>query len=205
MQKLNTLLWVSIVILFISCKHDMDEQSEKIFTAKFSKINCYESDTISIQVLSGDEIYTGKITWNDINISQSGNGYIFIAPTIYTDVTELNLIAKVNEQTLSRKISITKRAFKEPLVSYQTTIQPLLTNTCNYSGCHANGSRAGKIELSIYDSIMRSVVPYNASASLLYTALVKTDPLRIMPPAGKLHDYKIEEVRLWIEQGGKLN
>ncbi len=205
MQQLNILIWISLVAFAVSCKHSVDEEAEKDLSTTFSATTCYEQDTIHIQVFLGNEIYKGNVVWNNINVSKVNNEYIFIAPAIYTDSSALLLTAQVTEQTYSQTILVTKRAFQHTPVSYQATVQPLLTSNCNFSGCHANGSRAGKVELSVYDSVMKSVVPYNAAASLLYASLIKTDPLRIMPPAGKLHDYKIEEVRLWIEQGAKSN
>lgn len=203
MQQLSTLVWISLVAIMFGCKHEVSETPQKTLTTKLSGNLCYEQDTIHIQVFLGEEIFTGNVTWNNINVSKFNNEYLLIAPTVYSDTASVQLTASAGNQKCSQTIIVTKRAFKYPAVSYTTIIQPLLTGNCNFSGCHANGSHAGKIELSVYDSVMKSVVPYNATASLLYASLIKTDPLRIMPPAGKLHDYKIEEVKLWIEQGAK--
>jgi Planctomycete cytochrome C len=113
--------------------------------------------------------------------------------------------ATYQKQQSTVQLKITKKAFQQPVVSYAQTIKPLLANNCNFSGCHANGSRGGKVELSVYDSVKTSVFPFNADASKLYFSLIKTDPLRVMPPAGKLHADKIQSVWLWIEQGALNN
>lgn len=204
MKKLNILLWVNMLLVFVACKHEPEDQSLKL-ALSFSQTNCYEEDTLLIQVLVNDKPYSGTIKWNRTDIVSSGEKHRFIVPHIFSESISMELTAQVEKQTSSQNIVITKRAFKNPLISYQNTIQPLLENNCNFSGCHGNGSRAGKTELSCYDSTMKIVAPFNATASLLYIALTKTDPIRVMPPAGKLHDYKIEEVRTWIEQGAKNN
>jgi hypothetical protein len=205
MKKLNILLWVNILVVLVSCEHKPEEPSALTLTFSVSQTNCYEGDTLNLSVTVNDKPYSGSVRWNRSEIVRSADAYTFIVPPIQSDSISTQITATVESQTSSQTIQISKRAFKFPLVSYQNTIQPLLTGNCNFSGCHANGSRAGKVELSCYDSTLKSVAPYNSSASLLYIALVKTDPLRVMPPAGRLHDYKIEDVRVWIEQGAKDN
>jgi hypothetical protein len=205
MKKLNILLWVNILFVVISCEHKPDETSLVKLELSVSQTNCYEGDTLHLLVSVNDKPYSGNIRWNRSEIVRSGDSYNFIVPSIQSDSLFTKITATIESQTSSQTIQVSKRAFKYPLVSYQNTIQPLLTGNCNFSGCHANGSRAGKVELSCYDSTLKSVAPYNSNASLLYIALVKTDPLRVMPPAGRLHDYKIEDVRVWIEQGAKNN
>lgn len=191
--------------MLVACEHKPDESSVVKLNLSVSQTNCYEGDTLHLFVSANDKSYSGNVSWNRSEIVRSGDAYTFIMPPIQSDSISLQLTATVESQTSSQTIQVSKRAFKYPLVSYQNTIQPLLTGNCNFSGCHANGSRAGKVELSCYDSTIKSVVPYNSNGSLLYIALVKTDPLRVMPPAGRLHDYKIEDVRVWIEQGAKNN
>jgi hypothetical protein len=203
MHQLYRILWFSL--LLVSCKHGIDKPIPQHIQINLTHSICYEGDTVAIQVWVNEVLYTGTIHWNTIHINHSHDHYQFIAPTITTDSVLVSLTAQLENQTVTQSISIRKEALRHPLISYAQTIQPLLTNNCNFSGCHGNGSRAGKIELSVYDSAKHYVAPFNASSSLLYIALVKTDPLRVMPPAGQLHDYKIEEVRLWIEQGAQKN
>jgi hypothetical protein len=207
MKKLNILLWVSLLTLFIACNHSYKEDETTAFklTLSFSKTSCYTGDTLQIRVFVDDKPYSGKVSWNRPDIFHSEYEHLFIVPQIPSDSMIMEISAKLETQTVSQNIKILQRGFMKPLVSYQNTIQPLFTGNCNFSGCHGNGSRAGKVELSCYDSTMKSVAPYNANSSLVYIALIKTDPLRVMPPAGRLHDYKIEEVKSWIEQGAKNN
>jgi hypothetical protein len=201
MTKLNILLWASLFLL-VSCAHTKEDT---LLELKLSKGSCYESDTVSMQVLINNIPYEGTVRWNQNDIIPLKNSYLFIPSPIHQDSLTINITATVNGQNSTRELIIYNAEGKFPSVSYASIIQPLLTGNCNFSGCHGNGSRGGKVELSIYDSVMQSVTPFNASSSLLYVALVKTDPLRVMPPAGMLHDYKIEDVRVWIEQGARNN
>jgi hypothetical protein len=205
MQKSGILLWVNLVVFLFSCKHENIEQNQPELKMIFSRVSCYESDSVWIDLFVNNQPYTGDVQWNNPTITLLGNSYLYVAPVIHADSTEIPITATLKEKTVSQTIGIVKHAFKNPPVRYQNTIQPILTNNCNFSGCHGNGSRAGRITLETYDSILLSVVPYNAPSSLLFNALIKTNPMRIMPPAGKLHDYKIEEVRIWIEQGAQNN
>jgi hypothetical protein len=205
MQKLNILLWVSCLFWAVSCKHEQEQTPETNLQLSFSTTSCYDGDTIMISAYVNGTPYTGELNWNGAVIEHSGYSYSAITPLIYTDSTSLLITAQLGTQKISQVIRIKKRALSKPIVSYLNTIQPLLNSNCNFSGCHGNGSRAGKVELSCYDSTLKSVAPYNANASLLYIAMVKTDPLRVMPPAGKLHDDKIEHVKTWIEQGAGKN
>jgi hypothetical protein len=205
MLKVNILVSVLTGCLLMACNHDANETNEPDFSFTLSRLSCVEGDTIDINVWVDGALYTGDVHWNASAIERIGQHHIFIAPRIFSDSSLITLAAQFDGKTASQQVLVQKKALLAPSVSFGQTIQPLLAGNCNFSGCHGNGSRAGNVVLSIYDSVRLTVMPFNAHASLLYIALIKTDPLRVMPPAGQLHDYLIEDVRLWIEQGAQNN
>lgn len=80
-------------------------------------------------------------------------------------------------------------------VSYSTTIALTMTKYCN--GCHSGGSPQGGIDLTTY----ANVAVYAANGSLL-GSVQHIDPYTPMPYGGSfLPDCKIDEIRIWIENG----
>ena len=168
----------------------------------------------STQVLkTGDSLsfYTyhaqGDVTYGLMpNIGTLITTKYYVAPsTLLKDSTWVTLYAKTSTQTTSSKILLVKSQPTDSVISFAQIIQPLMVANCNFNGCHGNGSRAGNVELSSFDSAVKYVIPYQPNQSLLYTSLIKSDPLRRMPPAGPLHAYKINWVSKWIEQGANNN
>jgi hypothetical protein len=106
-------------------------------------------------------------------------------------------------------------------VDFETQIQPIFTNSCAFSGCHAGSSPGGGMLLSInnaysnlvdVDSDLRPgwtrVVPGDAEASLLIQKLtipgLSTPELGSrmpQPPALPLDNADIELIRRWINEG----
>jgi hypothetical protein len=190
-------------LLIAACKNEPEENSI-LLNIEAPKLVFSEGDSIIFR-LKANNNQVAADTWTTTigNIDNSGN---WIAPLhISADTILAMIVATYQNKQTSIQIQITKKAFQENTVSYALTIQPLLANNCNFSGCHANGSRAGKVELSVYDNVKNNVIPFNADGSKLYFSLIKTNPLRVMPPAGKLHANKIQSVWLWIEQGARNN
>ena len=163
-----------------------------------------EGDTVLLEVTQANATLSG-VSWNVSNVKPTATGYQWIAPLIETDTVRINLIATFGGKTDVVEVFIYKRAFRAPTVSYAQFVVPLFEQNCNFSGCHGNGSRAGKVSLITYDSTAQFVKPYAASKGILFAAILRDDPLRWMPPAGKLQAAKIEQLRLWIEQGARNN
>lgn len=207
MNSSNVLRWVSVLVccsIFLYACTNTKEETTPVLSFYSPPTVCVEGDTIPFQLRANNEP-VADASWTTTLGSITNTGR-WIAPAhIDADNMHATIAAVYQNQQTMLEITITKKAFQQPLVSYAQTIQPLLTNNCNFSGCHANGSRGGKVELSVYDSVKTSIIPFNADASKLYFSLIKTDPLRIMPPAGKLHPDKIQSVWLWIEQGARNN
>lgn len=205
MTLLNVPRWLSILLCLsiLACTSKTDE-TDPLLKVVPSVQQCAENEHVWMSLVAdGKPVVAEQWTASVGTIDYNGN---WTAPThIETDTLEAIITAAYMNQYARLKIPISKQAFQQPAVSYTQTIQPLLINNCNFSGCHANGSRAGKVELSSYDSVAKNLIPFNAPASKLYYSLIKTDPLRVMPPAGKLHADKIQSVWLWIEQGAQHN
>lgn len=140
------------------------------------------------------------------NIGEFKSGNWYVAPSsIATDSTQINIKVTDDARQATAIITLVKSDVNDTIISFNKTILPLMVANCNFQFCHGNGSRAGKVELSSYDSVMKSVTAFKPNNSLLYTSLLKSDPLRRMPPAGPLHAYKINYIKKWIEQGALNN
>ena len=197
------LLFVSVLLCSIACqnKPQTDEPLPLQLNALTTRV--YTGDTV-ILFLKGNTS-NADVTWN-IPVTKRNDSFIWVVQRIAADSVVQLVSATVKSQTTSISFSVMNSAYRDSIVSFSRTILPLMQANCNFSGCHGSGSRAGRVSLHDYDSIrLYSVIPYEAASSKLYYSLIKTDPLRVMPPAGKLHGYKIESVRLWIEQGAKRN
>ncbi len=194
----NILLIFSLSIL-IACTSSQDEEMSLQTSTHVLKTG----DTLSFYTYHAKGDVSYRVAPNLGSLVSAQN---YKAPlTLLTDSTWVTLYAQTATQTASSNILLVKAQATDTVISFTQTIQPLLVANCNFTGCHGNGSRAGRVELSTYDSVVKYVVPYQPSQSLLYTSLIKSDPLRRMPPAGPLHTYKINWVSKWIEQGAVNN
>lgn len=197
------LLSVSVLLCSVACQNEPQTDQPISLELNTLTTRVYTGDTVML-FLKGN-INNDAVTWN-IPAEQRNDSFIWVVQRITTDSIVQPVSATLKSQSISRLFSIINRAYRDSVVSFSRTVLPLMQANCNFSGCHGSGSRAGRVSLHNYDSILfYSVIPYEAASSKLYYSLIKTDPLRVMPPAGKLHAYKIESVRLWIEQGAKQN
>lgn len=200
-QLMRKHLLIALISL-AACKH----QPEEIVTSlqlTSSQTILYEGDSMQLTLTQNNQQIQAE-NWSISYGSISPSG-LYISETIQTDTLQVIINATYKGQQATTKLSLVKRAFLSPPVSFTQTVLPIFVSNCNFTGCHGNGSRASKVELSCYDSVVQSIVPYNAMGSRVYFSLVKTDPLRIMPPAGKLHQQKIDAIKNWIDQGAKEN
>ena len=98
-------------------------------------------------------------------------------------------------------------------VFYSKDILPIIQKHC--ITCHAEeNEHPSELFMDSYESLMRggrhgkTVVPGNATESLMHRKLLPNPPFgRMMPPSKKLKlsEEQIETIRLWIEQGAKKN
>lgn len=201
---MNKIFNVCIVLLvFLSaCKNKVDDASNALLINP-EKAIIRTGDSILFTITNATINSVIKLQPN-IGEFKSGNWYV--APSsIVTDSTQINIKVTDDTRQVNATITLLKSDVNDTIISFSKTILPLMVANCNFQFCHGNGSRAGKVELSSYDSVMKSVTAFKPNNSLLYTSLLKPDPLRRMPPAGPLHAYKISYIKKWIEQGALNN
>ena len=201
---MNKIINVCIVLLVLlsACKNKLDDAS---YTLLVNPKQVYLKTGDSIQfAITNATINTVINLQPNIGEFKSGNWYV--APSsIVVDSTPINIVVMDDEKQAKASITLLKSDVNDTIISFNKTILPLMVANCNFQFCHGNGSRAGKVELSTYDSVMKSVTAFKPNSSKLYLSLLKADPLLRMPPAGPLHAYKINYIKKWIEQGALNN
>jgi len=94
-------------------------------------------------------------------------------------------------------------------VYFVNDIEPLLKSNCAYKGCHGDGSAEDGVELSTYNSIIRTgdVEAFRPGESDLYEVLVEKDRDEAMPPLPNnlLSQEQIDKIYTWIAQGALYN
>ncbi len=97
--------------------------------------------------------------------------------------------------------------FPKTNVSFYEQVLPLFEQTCDFSGCHDDGTQAGGLALTSYASIVNGppgvVVPHDTSGSILLQRLKGIGPL--MPPARALNSNQINGIKQWILEGAPAN
>lgn len=106
---------------------------------------------------------------------------------------------------------------EEDPVSFAGAVQPILTQNCATSGCHASPGPIAGLDLSAgqaYGNLvgvasggnpsLLLVSPAVPDSSLIYLKLT-AQGASLMPPGGSLPAEEIETVRSWIEEGAADN
>lgn len=92
-------------------------------------------------------------------------------------------------------------------VYFEQEIQPILSSTCAFSGCHNESSARDGIVLTTYGNLMTSgiVKAGDPTGSELFEVITETDPAEIMPPApnSALSTEQITMIETWIRQGAQ--
>lgn len=195
-------LGIALLVLFPACKNVADDPSNTLLVEP-KQVYLKTDDSIQFFITNTSANSVIKIQPN-IGDLKSGNWYV--APSsILTDSMQLSLDITDDARQTRAIITLVKSDENDTVISFNKTILPLMIANCNFKFCHGNGSSAGKVELSAYDSVIKVVNLYQPKTSLLFASLLKQDPLRRMPPAGPLHAYKIDHIKKWIEQGALNN
>jgi hypothetical protein len=112
---------------------------------------------------------------------------IFVFSTCYYDKADL-LYPSINNQCDTSN------------VTYQLTIQPLMSSYC--LGCHSNNNAAasgGNIKLQDYASVQ-------ANIAKIYSAVSQQSGTSPMPKnSNKLSDCIITEIKIWKDKGAPNN
>jgi hypothetical protein len=201
---MNKIINICIVLLGLlsACKNTVDDASNTLLVNP--KEACLKTGDSVQFTITNATINTVISLQPNIGEFKSGNWYV--APSsIVIDSAQINIKVADDARQAMATITLVKSDVNDTIISFNKTILPLMVANCNFQFCHGNGSRAGKVELSTYDSVMKSVTAFKSNGSILYISLLKVDPLRRMPPAGPLHAYKINYIKKWIEQGALNN
>lgn len=187
-----------LVLVNFSCRHNPLVTTPDPLTITPLSVTMHPGDSILLETGPGH-----VVSWNiepEVGIITSQNFYKAPSSLLH-DSAKVLVKADNGSETATCSVTIVKQDVNDTAISFSKTILPLMEGNCNFKGCHGNGSKAGKVELSNYANTMKTVYPYQPGKSLLYISLIKSDPLRRMPPAGALHQYRIDYFRKWIEQG----
>jgi len=94
-------------------------------------------------------------------------------------------------------------------VYFVNQIYPILQSNCAFSGCHGGGSAQDGVDLTSYESIIRTadVKAYDLRGSDLYEMITESDPDKRMPPPpnNPLSSEQIGLIANWINQGALNN
>ncbi len=94
-------------------------------------------------------------------------------------------------------------------VYFRNDILPIIQGSCAFTGCHGDGSAQGGVDLTSYESIIRTaeVVPFNLGDSELYEVITENDADKVMPPAPQnpLTPTQIQLIAKWILVGAPNN
>jgi hypothetical protein len=188
----------AILLVFVSCRHNPFIAEPGVLSINPASVMLHTGDSVLLEVKPGN-----NASWKiEPEIGEITSGNYYKAPSsILNDSVKVLLKASNGTETASSTVTVIKKDINDTAISFSRTILPLMEGNCNFKGCHGNGSKAGKVELNNYTNTMKTVYPYQPGKSLLYISLVKADPLRRMPPAGALHQYRIDYFKKWIEQG----
>lgn len=195
--------FICLISLFCSCKHEPElVNPQLIINPSFAYIRT--GDSISLDIRGASEAYNISLSPQLGSIRKNRT---YVAPSsILNDSALVSItVSSGSRKAVANFVIVKTNIFTDTAISFIKTILPLMVSNCNFQGCHGNGSRAGKVSLINYDSTIKHVVKYQPESSLLYLSLIKTDPLRRMPPAGPLNGNRINWVKKWIEQGSLDN
>lgn len=92
-------------------------------------------------------------------------------------------------------------------VYFKNDIEPILASSCALSGCHHASSAQSGVNLSPYNSIIKTgdVEAFSPESSDIYEMITEEDPAEGMPPGGQLPQAQIDAIFTWIAQGVKNN
>ncbi len=86
----------------------------------------------------------------------------------------------------------------EQLEIFEKKVRPILANNCY--ACHGQKVQMAGLDFSSTEGLAKVVSPGDPGESKLYKAVVYADKIK-MPPAGRLPDRDIADLKAWIESG----
>ena len=94
-------------------------------------------------------------------------------------------------------------------VSYNSEVQALFNQACNYSGCHDDGTHQSPLKLTSWGETVTVggvVIPRKPDQSILVFWIEGRAGTERMPPGSQpLNQNQINGIRTWVAEGGKNN
>ncbi len=98
--------------------------------------------------------------------------------------------------------------FPDSNVSFYRQVLPLFEESCDYSGCHDNGTQAGGLSLTTYAglfSVAGVLTPKDTVHSILVQRIQGIGPIMPPPPLSALNRNQIEGIKTWVMEGAPAN
>ncbi|MCX6229563.1 MAG: hypothetical protein NTV75_10420 [Bacteroidia bacterium] len=86
-------------------------------------------------------------------------------------------------------------------VCFDTEIAPIFVNNC--ASCHNRSHMEAGYSYADYNSIMKSITPFESQNSKAYQAITGKGFKQLMPPNSALSENDRILIRVWIDQGAK--
>jgi hypothetical protein len=206
--------FIVLTILSLSCKDFGVQPPPTIFSASKTQIIVIKGANSSI-ILSGGQLPYAITTTSNVLIASSVlNGSTLTITGVDTGQTFVIIIdSNVPADTVKIDIRVNISPPSQS-VSYSNQIQPIFNSQC--TGCH--GAEGG---LSLFGSvswnnlvnvnaegncsILKRVLPADASNSVLYKRVSGNSCGTRMPQGGTLTQTDIDLIRVWINQGAENN
>jgi mono/diheme cytochrome c family protein len=93
-----------------------------------------------------------------------------------------------------------KKDDEKKVPTFKNDVAPLLTSACG--NCHTGARKKGGVDLTSYDTIMKTVKANDPDKSKLVMA-VSGKGAKLMPPKKGLSDAQIDTLKAWINAGAK--
>ena len=147
----------------------------------------------------------GAVTWTMISgpgsVSPSG---IYASSGDDSDNTIAVIRAtSVADPTIHSDAQIMLSQKTDSILCFTRDVLPIVSGSCGMSGCHDPGKRAGGYDYNSYAGMIKSVRPFNAHASRMYTACTQFNAAsRMPPPPGQaLSQTQMLAMGRWINDG----
>jgi uncharacterized membrane protein len=111
-------------------------------------------------------------------------------------MTSLDEPKKTEEKKDEKKDD--KKDEKAP--SFKNDVMPILTNSCG--NCHAGKKKRGGVDLSTYETVMKSVKASEPDKSRLIKSVIGQGA-KLMPPKTGLGEDDVKVLKAWIMAGAK--
>ncbi|MCE9562467.1 MAG: hypothetical protein K8U57_10485 [Planctomycetes bacterium] len=88
----------------------------------------------------------------------------------------------------------------EKVPTFKADVMPILKTSC--VGCHGAGKKKGGVDVSSYESVMKTVKANDADKSKLVKSVLGQGA-KLMPPKNGLPEAQVAILKAWIAAGAK--